>query len=127
MSLLSTLKKMNAESPLLYELRILFHYPDVIRTHVPFLYRLWIKQSRKRTLKGACKLKNKERQDVAFLLAVPGTWKLDYVFRVMQHSERYHPYIVIIPYTVYKNYSDEENEKTIRRTVEFVKGKGFDS
>ena len=126
MSLLSKLKKMNVESPLIYELRILFHYPDVIRTHVPFLYHRWIKWARKRTLQGAAKLQGKEKLNVAFILSVPGMWKLDYVFKEMQKSERYHPYIVIIPYTVFKNYSEEENEKTIRRTAEFVKEKGFE-
>lgn len=126
MSLIATLKKMNVESPLLYEFRILFHYPDVIRTHVPFLYRWWIKQSRKRTIIGAQSLQGKKRIDVAFILAVPGTWKLDYVFKTMQKSDKYHPYVVIIPYTVFKDYSKEENEKTIRRTEEFVKDRGFE-
>lgn len=126
MSIIDTLKKRNVESPLLYELRILFHYPDVLRTHIPFLYRWWIKCSRRRTLKGARKLKGKEKLEVAFILAVPGTWKLDYVFKYMQQSDRYHPYVVIIPYTVYKNYSDAETEKSIRRTEEFVKSKGFE-
>ena len=126
MSLLTTLKKMNVESPLIYEFRILFHYPDIIRTHIPFIYRWWIKHSRKRTLKGAKSLQGKECLDVAFILAVPGMWKLDYVFKYMQKSERYHPYIVIIPYTVFKNYSEEENEKTIRRTEQFVKDRGFE-
>jgi len=126
MSLLKTLKKMNVESPLIYEFRILFHYPDVIRTHIPFLYRLWIKNSRKRTINGTRKLQGKDCLEVAFILAVPGTWKLDYVFRAMQQSEKYHPYIVIIPYTVFKNYSVEENEKAIQRTVEFAQRRGFE-
>ena len=126
MSLIARLKKMNVESPLLYEFRILFHYPDVIRTHVPFLYRWWIKWARKRTLSGTRKLQGKDKLEVAFLLAVPGMWKLDYVFKAMQDSERYHPYVVIFPYTVYKNYSAEETEKTIRRTEEFVKTRGFE-
>ena len=126
MSLIATLKKRNVESPLIYEFRILFHYPDVIRTHIPFIYRWWIKWARKRTLRGTRQLQGKKRLEVAFILAVPGTWKLDYVFKAMQQSERYHPYIVIIPYTVFKNYSEEENEKTIRRTEAFVKKRGFE-
>ena len=126
MKLLDTLKKMNVESPLIYEFRILFHYPDVIRTHVPFLYHWWIKRTRRRTLRGTRRLQGKERLEVAFILAVPGMWKLDYVFKAMQVSEKYHPYIVIIPYTVFKNYSEEENEKTIRRTAEFARERGFE-
>ena len=126
MSLLTTLKKMNVESPLVYEFRILFHYPDVIRTHVPMLYRWWIIQARKRTLRGTKRLQGKNRVEVAFILAVPGMWKLDYVFKAMQQSDKYHPYIVIIPYTVFKNYSAEENEKTIQRTAQFAKERGFE-
>ncbi len=126
MSLLETIRKKNAESPLIYELRILFAYHDVLRTHVPFLYRWWIKNCRKRTLKGAMSLQGKKTIEVAFFLAVPGMWKLDYVFRAMQQSDKYHPYIVIIPYTVYKNYSSEENKTTLQRTEEFVKSRGYD-
>ncbi|MBR5910616.1 MAG: CDP-glycerol glycerophosphotransferase family protein [Bacteroidales bacterium] len=126
MSFISTLKKMNVESPLRYVFRILFLYPDAIRTHIPFLYRWWIKRSRKRTMRGAQALQGKEHLEVAFVLAVPGMWKLDYVFRAMQQSEKYHPYIVIIPYTVYKGYSDEEIQTTLHRTEDFVKSRGFE-
>ena len=126
MNLITRLRKMNVESPLRYELRILLEYHDVIRTHVPFLYRWWIKRSRHQMKKGAKSLQGKEKLEVAFFLAVPGMWKFDYVFRAMQKSERYHPYVVIIPYTVYKSYSDEEIENTIRRTESFVKQRGFE-
>lgn len=126
MPLLQTLKKMNVESPLRYELRILFHYPDVLRTHIPFLYRWWIAASRRKTLRGTRRLQGRDRLEVAFILAVPGMWKLDYVFRAMQQNPKYHPYIVIIPYTVFKGYSEEEIHKTIGRTEEFVKSKGFE-
>lgn len=126
MGLLARLRKMNTESPLVYEFRILLEYHDVVRTHVPALYRWWIKRSRKQTMWGAMKLQGKGRIEVAFFLAVPGMWKLDYVFRAMQQDEKYHPYVVIIPYTVYKSYSDEETEKTLHRTEEFVKNRGFE-
>ena len=126
MSLIATLKKMNVESPLLYDLRVAFIYHDVIRTHISFLYRSWIARSRRRTMEGLSRMANKPCREVAFILAVPGMWKLDYVFRAMQESEAYHPYVVIIPYTAFKGYSDEETMKTIRRTEEFVKNKGFE-
>lgn len=126
MSLITTLKKMNAESPLLYDLKVSFIYHDIIRTHVPFLYRSWIACSRRRTMEGVRRMENKSCREVAFILAVPGMWKLDYVFKAMQVSEAYHPYVVIIPYTAFKGYSDEETMKTIRRTEEFVKNKGFE-
>lgn len=126
MSLIQTLKKMNVESPLRYRLRILFHYPDVLRTHIPFLYRWWIAHSRRKTLQGARRLQDRDHLEVAFILAVPGMWKLDYVFREMQQDSKYHPYVVIIPYTVFKGYSEEEIQKTVHRTEEFVKAKGFE-
>lgn len=117
---------MNVESPLLYEWRILWIYHDVIRTHVSFIYRKWIDISRRRTLKGLKKIRNKECLDVAFILAVPGMWKLDYVFRAMQLNPKYHPYVVIIPYTVFKNYSKKETGITIQKTEEFIKSRGYE-
>lgn len=126
MSLIGTLKKMNVESPLLYDLRVAFIYHDIIRTHISFLYRSWIARSRRRTMEGVRRMENKSCREVAFILAVPGMWKLDYVFKAMQESEAYHPYVVIIPYTAFKGYSDEETMKTICRTEEFVKNKGFE-
>lgn len=126
MLFINTLRKKNAESPLIYELRILRVYHDVLRTHIPFVYKKWIDSCRRRTFRGLNKIRNKECLDVAFFLAVPGMWKLDYVFRAMQNSPRYHPYVVIIPYTVFKNYSEEETMSTIRRTEEFVKSRGYE-
>lgn len=126
MSIIQTLRKMNAESPLRYEWRILWVYHDVIRTHISFLYKKWIASCRRRTQKGLEKIRKKDCLDVAFILAVPGMWKLDYVFKAMQDSPKYHPYVVIIPYTVFKNYSEEETMSTIRKTEDFVKSRGFE-
>lgn len=125
MSLIATLKKKNVESPLRYELKILLMYHDVIRTHVPCLYRAWIKSSRKKTTRGAQQLRGRNRIDVAFFLSVPGMWKLDYVFRSMQENPKYHPYIVITPFTI-KDYSQDEVKKTIQRTVDFVSSRGYE-
>lgn len=126
MSIIDTLRRRNVESPLVYELRILLAYHDVIRTHVSFIYKQWIKCCRRRTLKGTHALKDKDKLNVAFILAVPGMWKLDYVFQAMLQSERYHPYVVIIPYTMYKNYSDTETQTTISRTEEYIKKRGYE-
>lgn len=126
MSLIQTLRKMNVESPFRYELRILLTYHDVVRTHVPFIYKIWIGICRKKTLKGTRRLKGKNKIDVAFIVSVPGMWKYDYVFEEMQQNPKYHPYVVIIPYTVYKGYSSEEIVRTIRQTESFVKQRGFE-
>ena len=117
---------MNAESPLKYELRILWVYHDVLRTHIPFLYNRWISSCRRKTQKGLKRIQGKNTIDVAFILSAQGMWKLDYVFQYMQQSPHYHPYVVIIPYTVFKNYSEEETMATIRKTEQFVVSRGYE-
>ena len=126
MSLLDFLKKRNAESPLRYELRILFMYHDVLRTHVSFLYRWRIAASRRRMSRGIKRRQGKKPLDVAFLLSVPGMWKLHYVYEAMRCDERYHPYLVLMPYLMCKGYSSEEMLKTMTRTEEFVKAQGYE-
>ena len=53
-------------------------------------------------------------------------WKADYLFRAMQENPRYHPYIVIYPYSQYKGFRKEEIDETLHRTEEFVKERGFE-
>ena len=75
---------------------------------------------------AAQKLKGKDVIEVAFFLSIPGMWKADYLFRRMQQDPHFHPYIVIIPYTAFKNFDKAEAEKTLRRTERFVQERGFE-
>ena len=104
----------------------MFAYKDALRTRIPFLYRHMIRNAQEKAEKAAAKLKGKEVIEVAFLLTIPGMWKWDYVFSRMQKSKKYHPYIVICPYSQFKNFSDHEIWETIYRTERFVKSRGFE-
>lgn len=113
-------------SPLVYNLRLVWEYHDVFRTRVPFLYSRFLRNNIASSRKAATLLKDKEVIEVAFFLSIPGMWKADYLFRRMQQDARFHPYIVLIPYTVFKNFDKEEMWKTLRRTEAFVKERGFE-
>lgn len=71
-------------------------------------------------------LKGKEKLEVAFFLTIPGMWKADYLFKLMQELPDFHPYIVILPYSSFKNFSKEETFVTVKRTEEFIRSKGFE-
>jgi hypothetical protein len=114
------------DNSLHYKLRLLWAYKDVARNHVGFITRQYIKQFRKSQIAAAHKLRGKNRIEVAFFLTIPGMWKSDYLFRAMQESSKYHPYIVIYPYSYYKGFSREEVEATVERTRKFVEDKGFE-
>ena len=116
----------NIDRSLLYKFRLVWEYKDVLRNHCPFVYRIFSQSFRKSQLEAARKLKDKECLRVAFLLPIPGMWKLDSVFQVMQKNPKYKPYIVILPYSTYKGYSEEEIESTLSRTERFVKEKGYE-
>ena len=114
------------DKSLKYKLRLIWAYKDVLRNHVPFITRRYIKSFRKSQLEAARRLKGKERIEVAFMLTIPGMWKSDYLFRAMQENPRYHPYVVIYPYSWYKGFSKEEVEATLERTEKFIADKGFE-
>lgn len=99
---------------------------DLLRNHFTPVTRWYIKRFRKKQLAAAHRLQNKEVWEVAFMLTIPGMWKADYLFRFMQNNPRFHPYVVIYPYSEYKGFSREEIHKTLERTRQFVADKGFE-
>lgn len=109
-----------------YKLRLVLAYRDVLRNHIPPVSRWYIKHFRQSQLAAARKLKGKEQIDVAFFLTIPGMWKSDYLFRALRANPRYHPYVVIYPYSSYKGFSREEVDETLSRTELFIKNKGFE-
>ena len=113
-------------SKLLYKIRLILTYRDFFRTRIPFLYRRMINKAQERTKLAAKRLKDKKKIEVAFLLTTPGMWKLDYVFKLMQQDPLFHPYIVIFPYSQFKDFSESELWNTIKRTEDFIKVRGFE-
>lgn len=109
-----------------YKLKLMFAYRDALTTRVPFLFQKKIRRHRKMGEKAARQLRDKKVINVAFLLTIPGMWKLDYVFKALQNDKRFHPYVVIFPYSNFKNFEKEEIWKTIRRTEDFIKSRGYE-
>ena len=113
-------------SKIKYKLKLVLAYKDAVRTRVPVLFNRMIARSQKLARKAAVSLSEKERIEVAFLLTIPGMWKLDYLFRLMESIGRYHPYIVIFPYSHFKGFDKKELWSTVQRTEEFVKSRGYE-
>ena len=126
MGLRSWFRERYMTSPLVYNLRLVWEYHDVLRTRIPFVYRRFLRGNIAASRRAATRLKGKEVIEVAFFLSMPGMWKADYLFRRMAEDARFHPYVVLIPYTVFKNFDKEEMWRTLRRTEAFVKEKGFE-
>ena len=109
-----------------YKIKLLLAYRDLFRTRVPLLYNRMISKSQQRARKAAADLRDKETVEVAFLLTIPGMWKLDYLFEALRADPRYHPYVVIYPYSHFKGFSRLEIWKTIVRTKQFIEQRGFE-
>lgn len=116
----------NYDKSLVYRLRLALAYHDALKSKVPFLTKRYMQSFRQSQLEAARSLKGKNCIEVAFFLTTPGMWKADYLFRAMQEHDRFHPYVVIYPYSQYKGFSKEEIDETLRRTEEFVKERGFE-
>lgn len=116
----------NYDNSLLYQLRLLLAHRDLLRSHVPFVTKRYMESFRRSQIVAARHLQGKQFVEVAFFLTIPGMWKADYLFKAMQQSSRFHPYIVIVPYSQYKGFSREEIAATIKKTELFVKERGFD-
>ncbi|MBR1643792.1 MAG: CDP-glycerol glycerophosphotransferase family protein [Bacteroidales bacterium] len=111
---------------LLYNLRLMVTYRDAVRTRVPALFRRLMERYREGARTGAARLQGKAQVDVAFFLTIPGMWKADYLFRALQQHPRFHPYVVIYPYSVNKGFNDASLWETIHRTEAFVKERNFE-
>lgn len=116
----------NFDGSLLYKLRLIWSYKDVLRNHFPPAFKLYSKSFRQAQLDAARKIKDKECINVAFLLPIPGMWKLDSVYRQMALLPNFHPYIVVFPYSTHKEFDNQEVEKTLIRTEQFVKDNGYE-
>lgn len=112
---------------LVYSVRILWAYKDFFRCKFPFVMRWYIKRfTAAREAQVARLCQKKEPIEVAFFLTIPGMWKSDYLFRLMRSSGRYHPYVVVYPYSIYKNFDKDECWKTVQHTRRFIEEKGFE-
>ena len=87
------------DSSLRYRIMLMLAHHDLLRNRVPFLRKRYVRTFRKAQLEAARKLKGKDYIEVAFFLTIPGMWKSDYLFRAMLDNPRYHPYVVIYPYS----------------------------
>ena len=110
----------------LYKIKLICAYRDFMRTRVPLLYNHLIANSQKNAKKAAAALRNKDIIDVAFMLTIPGMWKHDYLFQSLRNNPRFHPFVVIYPYSHFKGFDKDEIWKTVRRTEQFIKERGFE-
>ena len=126
--------KKSYDKSLSYRLRLIWAYKDILRNHVPAVSNYYFNYFRKHQLDAAQRLLPKYEKattggapiEVAFILTIPGMWKVDYLFKAFQSTPHYHPYVVICPYSVYKGFSQEEVEATLERTRSFIDNKGYE-
>lgn len=124
---LKTIKDRYFGVSFMYSVRILWAYKDILRCKFPSIMRWYISRyQKKRTIAEKQLQSKKSPLEVAFFLTIPGMWKSDYLFRFMRESGNYHPYVVVYPYSVYKDFSEDECWKTIERTKKYIEDKGFE-
>ena len=128
------MQKKSYDNSLPYKLKLAWAYKDLLRNHWMPRFNQYVKSFREHQLAAANRLKPRYEAaehggspiEVAFLLTIPGMWKVDYLFRAMQSDIHYHPYVVICPYSVFKGFSNDEVEQTIERTRKFASDMGYE-
>lgn len=110
----------------LFKLRVLLAYRDLLRNHFSPVSLPYFRSFRQAQLRAARQLMGKKQLEVAFFLTIPGMWKSDEVFKAMLQDVRYHPYIVIYPYSRYKEFSQNEVLRTVERTRLYIEQKGYE-
>lgn len=109
-----------------YNIRLALSYRDFFSTRIKPIFNYKIKKAHRQFIEAMRSLKNKKKIDVAFFITIPGMWKADYIFRLMRDNPKYHPYVVILPYSSFKGFMDSETEETLLKTENFIKSKGFE-
>lgn len=119
------MKKKSYDQSFLYKLKLIVAYKDILRNHFPPVYHWYYNLFRNSQINAAKKLKGKDCINVAFFLTIPGMWKLDSVYEAMAANPKFNPFIVIFPYSTYKEFDKKEVSDTLKRTELFVKEKGY--
>ncbi len=109
-----------------YKLRLALAYRDALRNYCKPVSEHYFKKFRQSQLAAARRLHGKPQLEVAFLLTIPGMWKSDALFEEMTRDPRYHPYVVIYPYSIYKGFEKDEVMRTLERTRQFVEQKHYE-
>lgn len=117
---------MNPKNSMITQLRVLLAYRDLLRNHCTPVSRYYFRAFRRSQIEAAKKLRDKNCLEVAFFLTIPGMWKADEVFEAMLQHPRFHPYVVINPFAVYRGFNAEEEQRTIERTRVFIENKGYE-
>lgn len=84
-----------------------------------------IRRCRKAQKRYLLSLKNKKRIRVAFFMQSPSVWKYDNLYRLMAHSERYDPIVVISPYNVHLKYDSNECMAIFAQSETFAQKQGY--
>ena len=112
---------------LAYNVKLLVTYKDLFRAKVPPVMRFfnwWYKQKSSASAKNAAA--ENRKIEVAFILSNTGNWKSDYLFSEFKKNSNYHPFVVIAPYSVFRNYDKSDCMATAMRTKKFIEEKGFE-
>ncbi|MCQ2298868.1 MAG: CDP-glycerol glycerophosphotransferase family protein [Bacteroidales bacterium] len=126
MSITQQIKSFISKKGVLYNAQNVLEHRDLFRRMSPAIMKAYCKHVHKKQEAFLETLKGKECVEVAFFLTTPGMWKCDYLFRMMQQDKRYHPYVVIHPYSFFKNYDESVNRTTLERTRKFIEERGFE-
>jgi hypothetical protein len=110
----------------LYNIRLALSYKDIVSTRIKPVFNYKIQKAHRQFIEAMRSLGDKKTIEVAFFISIPGMWKSDYVFRLMKESSKYHPYVVILPYSSFKGFMDSETEETLLRTENFIRSKGYE-
>lgn len=127
-------KNKNIDNSLAYRLRLIAAYKDIMRNHIPLVFRYYCQNFRNHQLAAMGRLREKWTEaekggakiEVAFLITIPGMWKVDYLYKAMQIDPHYHPFAVIYPYSAFKGFEADEIAATVEKTRLFLEQKGVE-
>lgn len=92
------------------------------KTYQPIYFRFLVYTREKRypiVLQG---LKEKSKIKVVFLVSRTAVWKVDYLYRLFERSNRFEPLVIVCPIM---NNGKEERLRTIDETYDFFQKKGY--
>ncbi|MDR2980584.1 MAG: CDP-glycerol glycerophosphotransferase family protein [Bacteroidales bacterium] len=95
-------------------------YKDFFRITFPVVFERYIKTTRKKQKKNLENIKRKSTITVAFFLQTPSTWKYDALYNLLAKAKRFHPVVVICPFNVHLNYSNDECHQVMKMTEQFA-------
>ncbi len=102
-----------------------WRFKDMTIALLSFALKRKVTQTVAKQEKTLQRLRTAQKIKVVFFLQTPSVWKYDRLYKMMEHSDKFDPTVVVSPYNVHLAYDKNECLRVMKATEGFARQKGY--